>query len=169
MLGDSVHASGQVALPDDDAYVPQDDRLHGFFTCQMYMEHYARLTGMKPLFDCCSSKKNSSSSEDNDGDDEEWGENGTPQDPNTNITKQDVDKLITNILSEVGLINQRNTVVGGMFKRGLSGGQKRRLSVALEALSSPLNLFLDEPTVCLLFDVCILLTSYFLVFSFITI
>jgi len=149
MLGDSVHASGQVALPDDDAYVPQDDRLHGFFTCQMYMEHYARLTGMKPLFDCCSSKKNNSSSEDNgDDDDEEWGENGTPpQDPNTNNPTQDVDKLITNILSEVGLINQRNTVVGGMFKRGLSGGQKRRLSVALEALSSPLNLFLDEPTV----------------------
>ena len=150
MLGDSVHASGQVALPDDDAYVPQDDRLHGFFTCQMYMEHYARLTGMKPLFDCCSSKKKSSSSEDN-GDDEEWGENGTPpQDPNNaNNPTQDVDKLITNILSEVGLINQRNTVVGGMFKRGLSGGQKRRLSVALEALSSPLNLFLDEPTVCI--------------------
>ena len=150
MLGDSVHASGQVALPDDDAYVPQDDRLHGFFTCQMYMEHYARLTGMKPLFDCCSSKKNNSSGGGDNDDDEEWGENGTPpQDPNNaNNPTQDVDKLISKILSEVGLINQRNTVVGGMFKRGLSGGQKRRLSVALEALSSPLNFFLDEPTVC---------------------
>lgn len=32
MLGSGVHASGKVSLPDDDAYVPQDDRLHNFFT-----------------------------------------------------------------------------------------------------------------------------------------
>ena len=61
--------------------------------------------------------------------------------------KDDVQTLIATILSEVGLERQKDTVVGGLFKRGLSGGQKRRLSVALEALSSPLNLFLDEPTV----------------------
>jgi ABC-type multidrug transport system ATPase subunit len=54
--------------------------------------------------------------------------------------------LIASILDEVGLSAQKDTVVGGMFKRGLSGGQKRRLSVALEAITSPLNMFLDEPT-----------------------
>ncbi len=132
-LGDAVQASGSVALPDDDAYVPQDDRLHGFYTCQAYMKHYARLKGIQPLMgmmmDCCSS---SSSNSDLDH---------LPRGSN------DVDTLIADILSEVGLTAQRNTVVGGMFQRGLSGGQKRRLSVALEAVSSPLNLFLDEPTV----------------------
>lgn len=124
-LGDTVFASGHVALPDDDAYVPQDDRLHSFYTCQSYMEHYARLNGIQPLVDCCCSPR---------------------QIPITS-NKIDVDALIADILSEVGLTSQKNTVVGGMFQRGLSGGQKRRLSVALEALSSPLNLFLDEPTV----------------------
>jgi len=126
-LGSSVLASGHVALPDDDAYVPQDDRLHSFYTCQSYMRHYARLNGMLPLMDCCSSSSSSGHL------------------PVSN-NKIDVDALIADKLSEVGLTAQKNTVVGGMFQRGLSGGQKRRLSVALEALSSPLNLFLDEPT-----------------------
>ena len=119
-----------MCLPDNDAYVPQDDRLHEFYTCQQYMEHYARLTGMKKLFDCCNRKK----AEDNGGDDEEAAD---PLTPSTN-------DLIAEILDEVGLSGQTDTPVGGMFRRGLSGGQKRRLSVALEALSSPMNLFLDE-------------------------
>ena len=149
MLGDSVHASGQVALPDDDAYVPQDDRLHGFYTCQMYMEHYARLVGMKPLIDCCSSRKNDDDKGGNGGgsSDVEAPQDNSQQQHPSGTNNENVQELITTILSEVGLLAQRNTVVGGMFKRGLSGGQKRRLSVALEALSSPLNLFLDEPTV----------------------
>jgi len=125
MLGRGVHASGKVSLPDDDAYVPQDDRLHNFFTCQAYMEHYARLTGKSPILDCC--KPNLQGEEDILG-------------------FEDVGAQIDRILSDVGLSDQKNTPVGGLFKRGLSGGQKRRLSVALEALSSPINLFLDEPT-----------------------
>ena len=94
------------------------------------MEHYARLTGMQKLFDCCNRQK----AEDNGGDDEEAVD---PLTPSTN-------DLIAEILDEVGLSGQADTPVGGLFRRGLSGGQKRRLSVALEALSSPMNLFLDE-------------------------
>ena len=139
MLGDGVHASGQVALPDDDAYVPQDDRLHGFYTCRDYMQHYARLTGMSPLSGCCDRRK----ADVRDGVDEEGIAVSTTNEGN----EEGIEGLITEILSEVGLGAQENTVVGGIFQRGLSGGQKRRLSVALEALSSPLNLFLDEPTV----------------------
>lgn len=97
------------------------------------MVHYAKLTGMLPLISF------SQKSTGND-DPEEGGVAGQGG-------KMDVHRLIDAILSEVGLSAQKNTPVGGMFKRGLSGGQKRRLSVALEALSSPLNLFLDEPTV----------------------
>jgi len=148
MLGRSVNASGQVCLPDNDAYVPQDDHLHGFYTCQTYMEHYARLSQMKKLFDCCEKQKNSSSKEvDVDDADEE----------EQNLTNA-TDNLISHILDEVGLTAQKDTPVGGLFKRGLSGGQKRRLSVALEALSRPMNLFLDERKYCIVIVLLLLFT-----------
>ena len=88
---------------------------------------------MKKLFDCCEGKKGANNGDDDDKDEEA----ANPLTPST-------DDLIAQILEEVGLSAQKDTPVGGMFRRGLSGGQKRRLSVALEALSSPMNLFLDE-------------------------
>ncbi|KAL3802346.1 hypothetical protein HJC23_007171 [Cyclotella cryptica] len=138
MLGDGVLACGTVSLPDSDAYVPQDDRLHSFYTCRTYMEHYSRMSGQKSLIDCCG-KGSSATIVDEEGLDQEILPAQSPPDAK-------VDKLIDDILEEVGLMAQKDTIVGGVFKRGLSGGQKRRLSVALEALSSPLNMFLDEPT-----------------------
>lgn len=56
--------------------------------------------------------------------------------------EQEIDEL----LKDLGLTEQANTIVGDIFLKGLSGGQKRRLSVALEALTQPKNFFLDEPT-----------------------
>lgn len=50
------------------------------------------------------------------------------------------------ILREMGLTEAVNTRVGGWSSKGLSGGQRRRLSICIEILTRPRLLFLDEPT-----------------------
>lgn len=49
-------------------------------------------------------------------------------------------------IEEMGLQDCANTPIGNWHLRGLSGGEKRRVSIALEILTRPRVLFLDEPT-----------------------
>ncbi|KAI4918459.1 hypothetical protein J4E90_002843 [Alternaria incomplexa] len=54
--------------------------------------------------------------------------------------------LITSLLTSFGLTLQSNTLIGTPIRKGVSGGQKRRVSVASQLITSPRILFLDEPT-----------------------
>ncbi|XP_065876605.1 ABC transporter G family member 1-like [Euphorbia lathyris] len=49
-------------------------------------------------------------------------------------------------IREMGLQDCVNTRIGGWSKKGISGGQKRRVSICIEILTRPKLLFLDEPT-----------------------
>lgn len=54
--------------------------------------------------------------------------------------------IVEGIAESCGLTSALDTIVGDIFFKGLSGGQKRRLSIALEIVSKPDILIVDEPT-----------------------
>ncbi|CAG8351186.1 unnamed protein product [Penicillium salamii] len=53
---------------------------------------------------------------------------------------------IRTLLKAFGIQKQANTLVGTPIRKGISGGQKRRVSVASQLITCPKILFLDEPT-----------------------
>ena len=53
-----------------------------------------------------------------------------------------VDRVIT----ELGLSRCRHSMIGGPLFRGISGGEKKRVSIGQEILINPSLLLLDEPT-----------------------
>lgn len=50
------------------------------------------------------------------------------------------------LLEAFGLLEQSETLIGTPLRKGISGGQKRRVGVASQLITSPKILFLDEPT-----------------------
>jgi ABC-type multidrug transport system ATPase subunit len=49
-------------------------------------------------------------------------------------------------MHELGILDIRDSRIGDSGNRSISGGEKRRVSIACELVTSPSILFLDEPT-----------------------
>ncbi|KAI3822504.1 hypothetical protein L1987_10094 [Smallanthus sonchifolius] len=62
------------------------------------------------------------------------------------LTKSDVNGIVEGTIMEMGLQDCADKLIGNWHLRGISGGEKKRLSIALEILTKPTLLFLDEPT-----------------------
>ncbi|CAF2109576.1 unnamed protein product [Rotaria magnacalcarata] len=55
-------------------------------------------------------------------------------------------KTVDDVIVQLGLEKCADTVVGTEFKRGVSGGERKRTNIGMELVLSPRILFLDEPT-----------------------
>lgn len=62
------------------------------------------------------------------------------------LTKEEINSIVDGTITEMGLHDCADRMIGNWHLRGISGGEKKRLSIALEILTRPLLLFLDEPT-----------------------
>ena len=62
------------------------------------------------------------------------------------MTKAKIDDIVEGTIMEMGLQECSDRLIGNWHLRGISGGEKNRLSIALETLVRPQLLFLDEPT-----------------------
>ncbi|KAF9597374.1 hypothetical protein IFM89_017720 [Coptis chinensis] len=64
----------------------------------------------------------------------------------SSMSKDDITGVIDGTIMEMGLQDCADRMVGNWHLRGISGGEKKRLSIALEIITRPPILFLDEPT-----------------------
>ena len=63
-----------------------------------------------------------------------------------NLSETQVVEVVNKTLAELDLDEIRNLKVGNSLNKVISGGQRKRLNIALELIREPTILFVDEPT-----------------------
>ena len=105
-------------------YVPQEDTVYGDLTVRENLEYAARLR--LPTAKSSAGLTSKKSKKD--------------------AANQEIDAMVNAVLDMIGLGHIQHSIVGTVTKRGISGGQKKRVNVGVEMVSNPTLLFLDEPT-----------------------
>lgn len=62
------------------------------------------------------------------------------------MSEKQLDARVMNVLNQLGLSQAKDLKVGSPLQKTISGGQRKRLNIALELIREPAVLFLDEPT-----------------------
>jgi len=61
-------------------------------------------------------------------------------------SSEEIEDLADETIASLGLARVANSLVGDVKRRGVSGGEKKRVNIGLELMGIPSILFLDEPT-----------------------
>lgn len=62
------------------------------------------------------------------------------------LSSEEKETKVSEIISELKLEKCQNTRIGNQMVKGISGGEKRRTSIAYELITDPYVVLLDEPT-----------------------
>ena len=62
------------------------------------------------------------------------------------VSASEKSAFVEDLIKRLGLTKAADSMVGDKKKRGLSGGEKKRLSIGAELIAQPTLLFTDEPT-----------------------
>ena len=57
-----------------------------------------------------------------------------------------IEEYAEEAIADLGLSRVADSMVGDVHRRGVSGGEKKRVNIGLELMAKPSILFLDEPT-----------------------
>ena len=62
------------------------------------------------------------------------------------LNEEEIHKRVMNVLANLGLDHRKDLRVGSVLDKTISGGQRKRLNIALELIREPAVMFVDEPT-----------------------
>lgn len=62
------------------------------------------------------------------------------------LSDEEIEKKVNSTLQSLGLYDKKDLRVGSVFNKTISGGQRKRLNIALEMIREPSIMFVDEPT-----------------------
>eukprot|EP00930_Biecheleria_cincta_P046880 TRINITY_DN32408_c0_g1_i1.p1 TRINITY_DN32408_c0_g1~~TRINITY_DN32408_c0_g1_i1.p1 ORF type:complete len:717 (+),score=113.06 TRINITY_DN32408_c0_g1_i1:63-2213(+) len=63
----------------------------------------------------------------------------------SSVDKARRQELVDKLIDDLNLDNCQDVVVGGPLRKGLSGGEQKRVAVGVELIAQPRMIFLDEP------------------------
>ena len=64
----------------------------------------------------------------------------------TDLTDAEINQRIDKVLNSLGISDKKDTLIGSPEKKVLSGGQRKRVNIAMELINETPVIFLDEPT-----------------------
>lgn len=64
----------------------------------------------------------------------------------TDLTDPEIEQRIDAVLTSLGIQDKKDAIIGSQERRVLSGGQRKRVNIAMELIADAPVIFLDEPT-----------------------